>query len=94
MVEKIQALPKELGRVRRILADAGYLSEVNVERCEAAKIEPLIAAGSQKHYVSWKQRFAAAPRPLPGCATPLQRMAVKRSNSVTLRKQKCHSRGG
>ena len=75
MVEKIQALPKELGRVRRILADAGYLSEVNVERCEAAKIEPLIAAGRQKHYVSWKQRFAAAPRPLPGSATPLQRMA-------------------
>jgi transposase len=75
MVEKIQALPKELGRVRRILADAGYLSEVNVERCEAAKIEPLIAAGRQKHYISWKQRFAAAPRPLPGSATPLQRMA-------------------
>ena len=77
MIEKIQALPKKLGRVRRLLADAGYLSEVNVERCEAAKIEPLIASGRQTHYLSWKQRFALAPKPLPASATPLQRMAYR-----------------
>jgi hypothetical protein len=32
MIEKIQALPKELGRVKRILADSGYLSQANVEK--------------------------------------------------------------
>ena len=37
---KIEALPKELGRTRRILADSGYLCQANAERCEAAQIEP------------------------------------------------------
>jgi hypothetical protein len=75
MIEKIQALPRELGRVKRILADSGYLSEVNVEKSEAAKIEPLIALGRSRHHVSWKQRFAAAPKAPPDSATPMQKMA-------------------
>ena len=29
MIEKMQALPKELGRAKRILADSGYLSQGN-----------------------------------------------------------------
>jgi transposase len=74
MIEKIKALPKELGRTQRILADSGYLSEANVEQCAAAKIEPLIAMGRSRHHVSWKQRFAAAPKSPPGSATPLQKM--------------------
>ena len=75
MIEKIKALPKELGRTQRILADSGYLSEANVEQCAAAKIEPLIAMGRSRHHVSWKQRFAAAPKSPPDSATPLQKMA-------------------
>jgi transposase len=75
MIEKVQALPKELGRVKRILADSGYLSEANVEKSEAAKIEPLIALGRSRHHVSWKQRFAAAPKAPPDSATPMQKMA-------------------
>jgi hypothetical protein len=39
MIEKIKALPKELGRTKRMLADNGYLSQANVEQCVAAKIE-------------------------------------------------------
>ena len=75
MLEKLQALPKELGRSRRLLADNGYFSEANVERCAAAKIEPLIALGRSRHHVSWKERFAAAPKAPPASATPLQKMA-------------------
>jgi transposase len=75
MVQKLQELPKELGRARRILADSGYLSQSNVERCAAAKIEPLIATGRTPHHESWKKRFAAAPKSPPGSATPLQKMA-------------------
>lgn len=75
MIEKLKALPKQLGRARRMLADNGYLSEANVEQCAAAKIEPLIALGRTRHHVNWKQRFAAAPKALPASATPLQRMA-------------------
>ena len=75
MIEKIRALPKELGRTQRILADSGYLSQTNVEQCAAAKIEPLIAMGRCRHHVSWKQRFAAARKSPPESATPMQKMA-------------------
>lgn len=75
MIEKLKALPKELGRARRMLADNGYLSEANVEQCAAAKIEPLIATGRTRHHVSWKQRFAAAPKAPPASATSMQKMA-------------------
>jgi transposase len=77
MIEKIQALPKELGRAKRILADSGYLSQANVERCAAAKIEPLNAMGRSRHHVSWKQRFAAAPPSPLNSATPLQKMTYR-----------------
>jgi transposase len=75
MIEKLQDLPKQLGRAKRILADSGYLSQANVEQCDAAKIEPLIAMGRSRHHVSWKQRFAAAPKSPPDLATALQKMA-------------------
>jgi transposase len=75
MIKKLQALPKELGRAKRILADSGYLSQANVEQSEAAKIEPLIAMGRSRHHLSWKQRFAATPKPPPNSATSLQKMA-------------------
>jgi hypothetical protein len=75
MIEKLKALPPQLGRTRRILADSGYLSEANVQRCAAAKIEPLIAMGRCPHHLSWKKRFAAAPKAPPDSATALQKMA-------------------
>jgi IS5 family transposase len=77
MIAKLQALPKELGRTRRLLADSGYLSQPNVEQCEAAKIEPLIAMGRSRHHVSWQQRFAAAPKSPPASASALAKMAYR-----------------
>jgi len=75
MIRKIKALPKELGRAKRVLADSGYLSQANVEHCAAAGIEPLISLGRERHHVGWRARFAAAPRSPPDCATPMQKMA-------------------
>ena len=46
MLKKLKALPQDLGRTKRLLADSGYLSQANVEHCAAAKIEPLIALGA------------------------------------------------
>jgi transposase len=77
MIEELKRLPKELGRAKRILADNGYFSEANVEACQAARIEPLIAMGHSSHHLSWKQRFAAAPKSPPKSATPLQKMAYR-----------------
>jgi IS5 family transposase len=77
MIEKLQALPEELGRTEVILADNGYLSQPNVERCAAANIEPLIALGRCPHHLSWKQRFATAPKCPPESATALEMMAYR-----------------
>lgn len=75
MLAQLKALPKGLGRVRRLLADSGYASEINVERCTAARIEPLIALGREPHHAPWRMRFAAAPKAPPKNATALERMA-------------------
>lgn len=77
MIQKIQSLPKTLGRARRLLADCGYLSQANVEYCTQARIEPLIAMGPSAHNLSWRKRFAAMPRSLPTSATPMQKMAYR-----------------
>src|SRR5208282_1493311 len=45
MLGKIGALPDELGAPATLLADNGYFSAVNIEACEKAGIEPLIAMG-------------------------------------------------
>src|SRR6202140_1964679 len=74
MLEKIDALPEQLGRPETLLADNGYFSEANVMQCAAANIEPLIAPGRQPHHPSWRERFAAAP-PAPEKPTPLEAMA-------------------
>jgi hypothetical protein len=77
MLEKLKALPKELGRTGRILADSGYASEKNIEGCAQAGIEPLIALKRERHHPTWRQRFAAAPTPPPDSATALQKMRYR-----------------
>ena len=67
MLEKLIALPEQLGQTDTLLADNGYFSEANVVACVAANIEPLIATGRQPHHPSWQERFAIAP---PARRTP------------------------
>jgi transposase len=74
MLERIGALPEDLGKPEMLLADNGYFSDANVMLCAAANIEPLIAQGRQSHHPSWRQRFAAAPA-APDNPTPLEAMA-------------------
>jgi transposase len=76
MVEKLNALPDELGKVETLLADNGYFSAANVTACAAAAIEPLIAMGRQSHYPTLDERFVAAPpAPAPEHPTAMQTMA-------------------
>jgi IS5 family transposase len=48
-LESIENLPEELPEVKRIVADAGYYSESNVDACEEADITPFIAPGRMPH---------------------------------------------
>ena len=73
MLEQLQALPEDLGRVKRLLADSGYASEDNVNACAQAKIQPLIALGRETHHGGLRERFAEPP-PLPAQPTALAAM--------------------
>jgi Transposase DDE domain len=74
MLDKLGALPAELGEAETLLADTGYCSEVNVEACVAAEVDPLIAMGRQPHYPPLAERFAPPPPP-PENPTPVEAMA-------------------
>ena len=73
MLDRLDALPEALGETEVLLADAGYFSKDNVDACEKAGIEPLIAPGRQRHHPSWDERFAPAPE-APENPTPVDAM--------------------
>jgi len=71
MLEKIEALPEELGKVENLLADTGYFSADNVKACDKAGVTPVIAMGRQPHYLPLSERFAPAPE-APKEPTPVE----------------------
>jgi len=73
-LENLAALPEELGEVEALLADTGYHSEANVQRCDNAEIEPLIPAKREGHNPPLAERFADDPAP-PSDPSPVQAMA-------------------
>ena len=91
MLDRLGRLPEALGKPETLLADSGYFSKANVTACAEAKIAPLIAMGRDRHHLSWKDRFAAAP-PAPEAPTPLEAMAHRLASpegrqTYALRKQ-------
>jgi len=72
-LDKLDALPDELGAATTLLADTGYFSADNVAACEGAQIDPLIAMGRQPHYPPLEERFKDAP-PAPVDPTPVEAM--------------------
>jgi hypothetical protein len=91
MLNDIDTLPDELGKVGTLLADTGYFSAANVAACEAAGIDPLIAMGRQPHHPPLSERFADVP-PSPENPTPVEAMAhrlktAKGRDLYALRKQ-------
>jgi transposase len=72
MIESLKALPKEIGHVSELLADAGYFSGANVEKAVTAGITPYIATGRQKHYEGLS-RFDEPPA-LPQGADNVEQM--------------------
>ena len=92
MLDRLGALPEELGEVETLLADTGYFSEANVQACVAAEIEPLIAMGRQPHHPPLAERFAPAP-PAPESPTPVRAMAhrLKTPEGRTLYAKRKHT---
>ena len=69
----IEHLPAVLGEVKKLLADTGYFSKANVEKCVEGGIEPLIAEKRQSHNIPLMERFSEDPEPPPN-ATAVQAM--------------------
>ena len=76
MLKTLLSLPDALGRVEQVLADSGFFSAANVAHCVTAKIEPLLAAGRDKHHPHWEDRFTEPP-PLVEPASAVERMKHK-----------------
>ena len=73
MLDKLGALPPELGKVDHLLADTGYFSAGNVAACAKAGVAPIIAMGRQPHHPPLAERFATAPE-APKNPTALETM--------------------
>jgi hypothetical protein len=63
MFGELQGLPEERGRAEMSLADHGSQRPANVEHCEAASIEPLIAPGRCAHHLTQQRGGSAISRP-------------------------------
>ena len=72
-LEALTALPKSLGTLEALLADAGYFSETNVESCQKENISPLISVHRDKHNQTLSDRFSE-PHPLPEDADAVTKM--------------------
>lgn len=72
-LECLAALPEELGKVDSLLADTGYFSETNIDRCTGTSIEPLIPEKRQAHNLPLTERFKDDPEP-PENPNPVQAM--------------------
>jgi transposase len=73
MLETLRA-QEMLGAIEFLIADTGFSSEKNLQACEAARVEPLIALARDQHHPGWRERHSE-PGPLPDTATPMQTMA-------------------
>jgi transposase/predicted transcriptional regulator len=74
-LDRIAALPQEVGRASEILADAGYYSARNAAICEQRALTPYISPG-REHHAGGLARFQT-PRPLSSTAAPHERMKYR-----------------
>ena len=72
-LEAIGQLPEALGKAGNLLADTGYFSEANIEKCTKASLVPFIPEKREKHNSPLMDRFREDPEP-PQNATAVQVM--------------------
>ena len=73
MLDRLKALPPELGQLLNLVADTGYFSAANVKACGVRDITPLIAVAREAHHPCPLARFTEPP-PLQEDATPVEQM--------------------
>ena len=73
ILERLHALPAELGELSTLVADTGYFSAANVNTCVEQKITPLIAVSREEHHPDPIARFTEPP-PIKEEATAVEKM--------------------
>ena len=73
-LERLNALENCLGKPESVLADAGYFSADNVQRCEAGEITPYLCDRRERHHLPLEERFQSPP-PCPVDADAVTAMA-------------------
>ena len=58
MLEQLESLPDEFGKVGTVIADSGYFSENNVKACVNAEVVPLIAHSRERRNKSALAHFS------------------------------------
>ena len=81
MLDKITALPEELGKIDTLLADTGYFSAANVNYCHEQGITPLIAMNREQHNLALIERFAE-DAPEPNTDSVMEKMAWRLTTKV------------
>jgi transposase len=72
-LQKLSSLPEEIGKVDAILADTGYFSESNANKCISKQVTPYIAGGRSRHNQALRERFFQ-PSSLPEDADSVAKM--------------------
>jgi len=56
-LHELSNLPPDLGNIKKAAADSGYFSKENIEKFEAAGMEPYLPNGRQHHNPTLEERF-------------------------------------
>ncbi len=78
-LNRLKELPEGVGQPQRLLADAGYFSEANVERCQQEGVTPYIASGRESHNRPLAERL----RPPPACPADADAVTAMRHRLKT-----------
>ena len=90
-VDNLTKLPKKLGAVDSLLADTGYFSQNNVEKCKNNDMVPYISTERQKHNIAIEDRFTD-PDPFPASTDPVMEMKHRlktKTGKALYAKRKC-----
>jgi transposase len=60
-LQRLNTVEPHLGKPAGVLADAGYFSADNVQRCEAGGITPYLCDRRERHYLPLEERFQPPP---------------------------------
>ncbi|MGH8857745.1 MAG: IS1182 family transposase [Polaromonas sp.] len=74
MLQTLGAQDVTRGQVSHLVADTGYYSETNIQACQEARIDPLIAVARDEHHPGWHERHSE-PVALEPNATTAQTMS-------------------